>query len=275
MVGAVLSAVNARGGRRPLVWAIAAAVLAVVLDFAPLFDLLGYDFAFAVGLLVAVASVDIGCGVVAAARRGPSGIDLPRLVGRAVAFSVAITVLPLVLSLLNALRVRNCSLGAGLAFFLLLPVGTAVVGAGAGVIAGVAFPRRGRLVAFALPVVSILWSLARLYFDPPVFAFDPFGGYFPGPIYDEALRPSATLLLFRVCNVVWLAAALAVTWTVTAPAAVGPPRLHLRHPRSWRRRPAIAAGVRARAKSAGVTSLTFLSVVCADSTTATRRVNGS
>ena len=37
----------------------------------------------------------------------------------------------------------------------------------------------------------------------------------------------------------------------------------------------IAAGVGARAKSAGVTSLTFLSVVCAESTTATRRVKAS
>ena len=53
------------------------------------------------------------------------------------------------------------------------------------------FPRRGRVVAFALPVVSLVWTLLRLYRDPPVFAFDPFGGYFPGPIYDEALRPPA------------------------------------------------------------------------------------
>jgi len=126
MVGAVLSAVNARAGRRVLVWGLAAAVLAVVLDFVPLFDVLGYDFAFAVGLLVALASVDIGCGVVVAARRGGRAIELPRLMGRAATFALAITALPLLLSLVNALRVRNCNLGAGLAFYLLLPVGTAV-----------------------------------------------------------------------------------------------------------------------------------------------------
>ena len=38
---------------------------------------------------------------------------------------------------------------------------------------------------------------------------------------------------------------------------------------------AIASGVGARAKSAGVTSLTFSSVVWAESTTATSRVKGS
>ena len=38
---------------------------------------------------------------------------------------------------------------------------------------------------------------------------------------------------------------------------------------------AIAAGVGAAANSAGVTSLTFLSVVCAESRTAHKNVNGS
>ena len=90
---------------------------------------------------------------------------------------------------------RNCNLLAGLGFYALLPVGTVLFAAPAGVLAGLAFPRRGRLVAFLLPLVSVLWTLARLYADPAVFAFDPFGGYFPGPIYDEALRPPLRLLV--------------------------------------------------------------------------------
>ena len=86
-------------------------------------------------------------------------------------------------------------------------------------------PRRGRLLAFALPVASILWTLLRLYRDPPVFAFDPFGGYFPGPIYDEALRPPLSLVLFRIANLVWAATAI-----VLALAAVG----RGCDPRRWR-----------------------------------------
>ena len=82
-------------------------------------------------------------------------------------------------------------------FFALLPVATVLYAAPAGVLAALASPRRGRLLAFAIPVVSLLWTLLRLYRDPPVFAFDPFGGYFPGPIYDEALRPPLALVWFR------------------------------------------------------------------------------
>src|SRR6185503_13311264 len=160
--------------------------------------------------------------------RAPAGGELARVFGQAAALSAATLILPLLLGLGNAVRVRNCSLGAGLAFFALLPVASVLYAATAGVLAGLATPspRRGRGLAFALPILSILWTLLRLYRDPPVFAFDPFGGYFPGPIYDEALRPPLSLLLFRVANLVWAGTAI-----VLALSAVG----RGRDPRRWHR----------------------------------------
>ena len=146
--------------------------------------------------------------------------------------AAALLVLPLLISVANALRVRNCSFAVGFAFFALLPLATVVYAAPAGVLAALAVPRRGRLVAFAIPVVSLVWSLVRLYRDPAVFAFDPFGGYFPGPIYDEALRPPLTLLCFRLVNLVWIATAVTIGM-----AAVG----RGRDPRRWRPGPLAAA----------------------------------
>ncbi|MES1209467.1 MAG: hypothetical protein ABUS79_26310, partial [Pseudomonadota bacterium] len=214
------NAARARVGMRPLVWGAALTVLASILDFLPLTDVLGYDFSFVLGFGAALAGVDIGHGALLQARaalgRTPAGTDLARVFGQAAGRAAAILFLPLLLSLANAARVRNCSFGAGLAFFALLPVATALYAATAGVLAGLAtpLPRRGRVLAFALPVVSLLWTLLRLYRDPPVFAYDPFGGYFPGPIYDEALRPPLPLLLFRVANVVWAATAIVLALAV-------------------------------------------------------------
>jgi hypothetical protein len=242
MVGPGLAAVNERAGRRALVWAAVLAALALTLDFVPLFDVLGYDFSFALGLVAALAAVDIGQGVVARWRSGvavganvggaPAMVPVGRLALTAVLVALGALVLPLVLSLLSALRVRNCSLGAGLAFFLLLPVGTVLFAAPAGVLAGLLAPRRGRLCAFALPVLSLAWALWRLYDEPAVFAFDPFGGFFPGPIYDEALRPPLRLLQFRGANLVWVTTAL-----LLAAAALGRGRA----PAGWRRRPLLWA----------------------------------
>ncbi len=240
VVAAVNAAVNAHLGKRIWVWAALLAGLALVLDFVPLFDVLGYDFAFALGLVAALAGVDLGHGVVARGRAAggapvpdeASAVTFGRRVLLALAAALAVLVLPLLLSLANALRVRNCSLGAGLAFFALLPVGTVVYAAPAGVLAATLAPRRGRLCAWLLPILSLAWALWRLYEGPAVFAFDPFGGYFPGPIYDEALRPPARLLHFRLANLVWIGAAVSL-----ALAGLG----RGRDPRRWRRRALLVA----------------------------------
>ncbi|HXI58108.1 MAG TPA: hypothetical protein VNO55_18710 [Polyangia bacterium] len=238
MVGRALAIVNERLGRRALVWGGLLALFAAVLDFVPLLNLLGFDFSFVLGFGAALAGVDVGHGVVALARRQglspPAPGDRPcvwRLVGRALATGLALLALPLLLSLANMIRVPNCNVAAGLAFYALLPVGTMIYAAPAGVLAGLVFPRRGRIVAFALPVLSIGWALVRAYHDPAVFAFDPFGGYFPGPIYDEAIRPPLTLLWFRLTNVVWIGTAVTV-----AAALVG----RGGNPRLWPRRTAAA-----------------------------------
>ncbi len=206
--------VEARLGRRVLVWSLLLTGAGGVLCFLPLFNVLGFDFAFAIGLLAAFAAVDVGHGAVAAARRSGGPLSLGALITTGIVGALATLAGPLLLALLNALRIRNCNLGAGFVFFSLLPVATALFAAPAGTLAGLASPRRGRLLAYLLPVISIGWSLARLYFDPPVFVFDPFGGYFPGPIYDEALRPPERLLHFRLVNLLWMAAAVAcaATW---------------------------------------------------------------
>ncbi len=222
-----LARLRSRVGLRALVWAGLLATLAVVLAFVPLFDVLGYDFSFALGLAAALAAVDVGQGLVALRGHPSDAPSLLRLVGTACGVAAALLVLPVLISVANALRVRNCSFAVGFGFFVLLPLATVVYAAPAGVLAGVAVtrPRRGRMLAFAIPLVSLVWSLLRLYRDPPVFAFDPFGGYFPGPIYDEALRPPLTLLVFRLVNLVWIATAVAVGL-----AAVG----RGWNPRRWR-----------------------------------------
>jgi hypothetical protein len=193
----------------------------------PLFDVLGYDFSFALGRGAALAAVDVGHGLVAVRGRPADPTALLRLCGQACTVAAALLVLPLLISMANALRVRNCSFGAGFGFFVLLPLSTVLYAAPAGALAAVAVPRRrwGRVLAYALPVISLVWSLLRLYRDPPVFAFDPFGGYFPGPIYDEALRPPLTLVVFRLVNLVWIATAIAI-----GASAVG----RGGNPRRWR-----------------------------------------
>src|SRR3954467_12175108 len=93
-----LAHLRARWGLRPFVWGGFLALMALALDFVPLYDLLGYDFAFAIGFGVALAGVDIGHGVVARARatlgRAPAGGELARVFGQAALRASATLVLP-------------------------------------------------------------------------------------------------------------------------------------------------------------------------------------
>jgi hypothetical protein len=218
-----LAWINIRVGWRVLFWAAVLVLLAALLIFVPLFNVLGYDSGFAIGLATALAGVDIGHGTVNAARRQGRSVSPPRLAGEAIVATWAILAVPLLLSLGNAWRVRNCNLGAGLAFFALLPVctGAFAAGTGAALACAIPGPRAGRLAAFALPLLSVGWTLVRLYRDPAVFAFDPFGGFFPGPIYDEALRPTLRLGWYRLANLTWLAAAIAVAHCLCRPSSRG------------------------------------------------------
>jgi tetratricopeptide (TPR) repeat protein len=207
-----LAWINIRDGWRIFFWAGFLALLAALLDALPLFNLLGYDFSFAMGLATALAGVDIGHGTVVSSRRAGRELSPARAASEAIVATWAVLVIPLLLSLANALRVRNCNLQAGLAFFALLPACTGAYAAGTGaVVASVVRGRSGRIAAFALPFMSVAWALWRLYRDPAVFAFDPFAGYFPGPIYDEALRPPMRLVWYRLANATWLATAIATT----------------------------------------------------------------
>jgi tetratricopeptide (TPR) repeat protein len=118
--------------------------------------------------------------------------------------------IPLALLLLNALRMRNCDLAGGLGWFAILPMSSAVTGAAAGVVSAVVIPRRALATAAAIAIViaSLAWSVSRYYTAPPIFGYDPFGGYFPGSIYDENVAIGAPLLWARAMH--FLAALAAI-----------------------------------------------------------------
>ncbi|HEY0713376.1 MAG TPA: hypothetical protein VGF45_11930, partial [Polyangia bacterium] len=207
---------SARASRRALVWAALLATLAIGLNFVPLFNVLGFDYALVLGLIMGPAASDLGHHVGARARFDAASQALSpailsaRLTVHSWANALATLLVPLLVSLTTALWVRNCNLGAGFTFYLLLPVATALFAAPLGAIVGFSVPRWSRLVALALPVLSLVWTLHRRYFDPPVFALDPYGGFFPGPIYDEAMRPPPRLFWFRAANLLWVATAVVI-----------------------------------------------------------------
>ena len=217
-------------GIRALVWATVLSAVSLLLCFVPLYNLLGYDSSFVIGLVTAFAAVDVGQGEVLRTRlhsRSPSQRNVWALVLQATVLSIGLLLLPLAILCTNALWVANCNVASGFAFFALLPVSSAIVAASAGVLAGLLSAKRGRMLALAIPLVSIGLSAVRMFVSPPVYAFDPFGGYFPGPIYDEAMTPPSRLLYFRLANLLWVTALLLLADVFTSVRGKQAPKISL------------------------------------------------
>ncbi len=200
---AVLGLVSRSPGGRALLVALLLGAGAAA--FVPLADHLGYELAEllallcgAFGLWVGVSAARLTSAAEAPERPAPGAALLAAL-----AFSTLALLLPVGLILLNGVRRPVCDPLAGLVMVLLLAAPSALLAAATGFCAEALVPRRGGRVAAAVFLCTLLASLVPVAFGPQVFAFHHLGGMFPGPIYDEAIRPTASLLAFRACSLLW------------------------------------------------------------------------
>ena len=215
-------------------------VLAAVfaLSFVPMAGTLGYFssllLAAPLSLLAALIGVDGVRARVAEAKpaESKSGAEaLWRLVGdglRELAWLLGLSLAPLVVGMLWNV---NCDPLGGLAYFVMGPVCAVALGWTAGVTMTLLTrtigdrPRWQQQLAACVPwLVSTAIGVHRLYFEPVVFAYDPFWGWFSGPIYDEGVEIGRRFLLYRAYN---LAAAAAV-WLALQASVDGQLRISAR-----------------------------------------------
>lgn len=181
-----------------------------LVGFVPLFGGAGYEQALASGLLLPAAAA-VATALDLAPPRG--GIPAPlACMGRGLASGAVLAGLGLVTALLHGVRVGVCDLWGGVTFFgLTAGVGSMLGGVWGAVAAEVGWSaRRPRFVCVALalaaPLIGIAISVARFYFTPMIFSFDPFFGYFSGALYDTVVDVRTELWTYRAGSAATLAA---------------------------------------------------------------------
>jgi tetratricopeptide (TPR) repeat protein len=205
-------------------WTAILTLLGAALCFVPLFDVLGYEWCLVMAIAASLAGAHVGAvrvwrqrrerppSAVTAAEARP-GASVIALWWGATARLWAALLVPLAAVLLNALRVRNCDFAAGFAWFAMLPLASAALGAAAGTVAGLVRPWRGRVAPTALAigvvVASVAWGVYRFYAAPPIFGYDPFVGYFAGTLYDEEVAITSAFGWARLYHAAVAATALA------------------------------------------------------------------
>jgi tetratricopeptide (TPR) repeat protein len=213
--------------RRPLTWI---ALLPLALGGAalvrlPLFGAPGFELSLAlsVGLgllggLVGIAAGQQEARLIQGKDPRPKNavrFDRPSLsvwtaFASALLLLVGAVLIPFLVSVAYAVLTTRCDPFANVAFFPWLTLPSAALAAAAGVLCGLASQRswKGLLSYSGLVLASAVWTAWPVYFGPQVFAFNHFGGYFPGPLYDEALVLRPSLAWFRLETLLWALLAL-------------------------------------------------------------------
>jgi tetratricopeptide (TPR) repeat protein len=169
--------------------------------FIPQFGGPGYESALAAGLLLPATTALCVSFHVAGREVTPLSAF-----GRGISVGFCLAALGLSIVLGHGLRVGLCDVGWGVNLYLLGPGAGAllagVCGAIVGLLAGFVRPglrRRTTCILGALfgPLCGIGLSFGRFYTSPMVFGFDPFFGYFSGPLYDTVIDAFWTLVTYR------------------------------------------------------------------------------
>ena len=191
------------------------------LTTAPLVGTLGYEGSLVLTAPLACLGLAIGVDAVRTLRERGEQVDpLPALLTTGLRELAILLAIPLAILLVAPLWQPNCDPLMGLAYFAMGPVLSAVCGLVCGLWGGLLATARRRQLGLALlpPLFCLIVGLWRIYADPVVFAFDPFFGYFAGPIYDEGIPISARYLWFRGYNLLTCAAALLAIRLTIAPS---------------------------------------------------------
>lgn len=244
------------GSRSERVALAIAVVLLGAVGFAPQFGGPGYESALAAGLcLPSIAA--LGSALFVSSPQAPPPGSTPYecfgVIGRGALFGALLALAGALLTSLHGLRAGFCDAPLGYELWATGPAPGAVLGGVWGAAAGLlaarfSRPRLGAVLgALVGPIGCIALGFGRFYTSPMVFGFDPFVGYFAGPLYDTVVDPGVRLISYRIGS---LGSLLAVG--VAAFHLERTPEKRLRF--VWRRRPGlVAAGALAAALSLGIT----------------------
>lgn len=201
--------------------------LGLALSAMPLFNLLGYESSAAAGAVLGIAALVrtsrlFGHGALASPLdpRGPgplsSYLDLAPS-NLAMALPAALVLL------LNALRVKNCDLPLGIAFWGVIPPVSVLAGQALAFLTA-PLPRGRLLLALGIVLAQTLAFLWRLAWSPPIAGHTWTIGWFAGSLYDEAIELPTALLWARVGVLVGSAAlvlGLELAWRRRAGRPIG------------------------------------------------------
>lgn len=101
--------------------------------------------------------------------------------------------------------ITGCFSTYGLAFWLILPIPSVFFGYGIGrLLRSWGIPYRRSISVFLLLLIAVGLFAIEFFNYPQVFFFNHVWGVWPGPIYDETIKVTGSMVFFRCLTLLWV-----------------------------------------------------------------------
>ena len=109
--------------------------------------------------------------------------------------------IPLAISLFSNAFISDCPVTAYALFYFTGTLPALILGALCGLTACELYLKRAYLIFFVIFVLLLFTGLSEVYFNPQIFLYEPFTGYYPGNIYDEDIHITFKIISYRLINI--------------------------------------------------------------------------
>jgi len=179
-------------------------IASIVLTFFPLIGTLGFEFSALSAALLSFLTVIISASLISSEpSRRSSKKGLLDLVGSIFFINLLLLLTAFIVGLLSSLIKDDCYIKEGSLFFLLIPTISVFFSTSVGLLSGYFFGRKGIFIGLITILLIALYAIWKLYYGVSIFVYNPIFGFFPGPLYDEEIPISPTLIISRITVLFW------------------------------------------------------------------------
>ena len=171
-------------------------IASIILTFFPLIGTLGFEFSALTAVLLSFLSVFVSSSLISSSQfKDRTTKDLSDTIGSILIINFLLLLIAFVIGLASSTIKGDCFIKGGSIFFLLIPVVSVLFSATLGMLAGYFFGRKGIFIGLLLVLFIALYALWQLYYGVSIFIYNPIFGFFPGPLYDQEIPITLTLII--------------------------------------------------------------------------------
>ena len=189
--------------RTPFIAGMMLLAMSLVFINIPLLNYLGYEFSTAIALIIPwILWLPISISVREWMKEYGTGSSrgFRSLVISCSMSGFGLLLIPLIVGGMNIFFVKNCAIAEGVLYYILHPLVTAFWSIALSIVCCVIARRPFRLYATIL-VLTLLYPFYIGYASPQIYSYNFIYGFFPGISYDEIVRITPTLILFRCVTI--------------------------------------------------------------------------